>query len=60
MEHNRAARKRGKPTHDRGSRRYARAVHARRRLNAPQAATRTKVDRRGPNPRYAYLTQMHD
>ena len=55
------ARRRGELTGDRGSRRFARAIAARRRLNTPQAdSAATIADRHGPDPRYAYLTQSHD
>jgi len=37
IEHNRTARRRGGLTRDRGSRRLSAAIHARRRLNTPQA-----------------------
>jgi hypothetical protein len=60
-EPNRAARRRGELTGDRGSRRLAPAIDAQRRLNARRAeATQTDTDPFSPNDRrYAYLTR-HD
>jgi hypothetical protein len=55
-----AAHTRDASVRDRGSRRFDRAVHARRRLNVGQVSAGTKADRNGPNPRYKYLTQTHD
>ena len=66
-EHNRAARRRGVLTRDRGSRQLSAAsdaapIDARRRLNARGTdGTPTKADPFGPSdPRYAYLTRAHD
>jgi hypothetical protein len=58
-EHNRAARRRGELTHDRGSLRLSPAIDAQRRLNSRRAAgSRTKADPVGPSdPRHAYLKQ---
>jgi hypothetical protein len=59
---NAAARRRGELNRDRGSRRLAPAIEARRRLNTLKAnSTTTQPDRFGPSdPRHAYLTQAHD
>lgn len=60
-EDNQPARRRGENARDHGSRAFDRAIHARRRLNAPQAnRNATKPNRHGRDPRYAYLTQPHD
>jgi hypothetical protein len=61
-EHSRAARRRGELTRDRGSRRLSRAIDAQRRLNSRRPdRTRIKADPFGPtDPRYAYLTRVHD
>jgi hypothetical protein len=61
-EHNRAARRRGELTRDRGSRRLARAIDAQRRLNARRAdGTPTNPEAFGPNDRrYAYLKRSYD
>jgi hypothetical protein len=61
-EHNRAARRRGELTRDRGSRRLSSAIDAQRRVNTRRAdGTRTKADPVGPNNRrYAYLTRSYD
>jgi hypothetical protein len=61
-EHNRAARRRGELTGDRGSRRLSPAIDARRRLNTRRAdGTRTKADLHGPSDRrYAYLARSYD
>jgi hypothetical protein len=58
-EQNRAARRRGELTRDRGSRRLSPEIDAQRRLNARRAVgTGTHADPFGPSdPRYAYLTQ---
>jgi hypothetical protein len=60
-EPNRAARRRGELTGDRGSRRLSPAIDAHRRLNARQAdATPANTDQFSANDRrYAYLTR-HD
>jgi hypothetical protein len=60
MTQNENNRERAQWVRDRGSRRFDRAIHARRRLNAPPVNAEAKADRNGPNPRYAYLTQSHD
>jgi hypothetical protein len=61
-EHNRAARRRGELTRDRGSRRLSPAIDAQRRLNARRAdGTRTNADPVGPSDRrYAYLARSYD
>ena len=61
-EHNRAARRRGEPTRDRGSRRVSSAIDARRRLDARRAdGRRTTADPVVPSdPRYAYPTRSYD
>jgi hypothetical protein len=61
-EHNRAARRRGELTRDRGSRRLSSAIDAQRRLNTRRAdGTRTNADPAGPNDRrYAYPTRSYD
>lgn len=61
-DHNRAARRRGELTRDRGSRRLSSAIDAQRRLNTRRAdGPRTKADAVGPNDRrYAYLTRSYD
>lgn len=60
-EDNQAARRRGEWARERGSRAFDRAVHARRRFDAPQAdRSNTKAARHGPSATYAYLTQSHD
>jgi hypothetical protein len=56
-----AARRRGELTRERGSRRFARAIDARRRLNTLQANNAaTNVAQQGPDLRYQYLTRSHD
>jgi hypothetical protein len=59
---NRAARRRGESTRDRGSRRLSPAIDAQRRLNArPAPGTPTNVDSFVSNDRrYAYLTRSYD
>jgi hypothetical protein len=61
-EHNRAARRRGELTRDRGSRRFSPAMDAQRRLDARRAdGTPTNADSFVPNDRrYAYLTRSYD
>lgn len=61
-EHNRAARRRGELTRDRGSRQLSRAIEAQRRLNGRRPdRTGIKADPFGPtDPRYAYLTRVRD
>jgi hypothetical protein len=61
-ENNRPARRRGELTRDRGSRRIWAAIDAQRRLNrARPDGPRVKADPFGPsNPRYTYLTRVHD
>jgi hypothetical protein len=60
-EHNRAARRRGELTRDRGSRRLSPAIDDQRRLNARRAdGTPTSAEAFGPNDRrYAYLTRSY-
>jgi hypothetical protein len=61
-EHNRAVRRRGELTRDRGSRRLASAIDAQRRLNTRRAdGPPTKADPVVPNDRRAgYLTWSYD
>ena len=61
-EHNRAARRRGELTRDRGSRRLSPAIDAQRRLNTRRVdGTRTNADPHGPSDRrYAYLGRSYD
>lgn len=61
-EHNRAARRRGELTRDRGSRRLSPAIDAQRRLNALRAdGIPTNPEAFDPNDRrYAYLTRSYD
>jgi hypothetical protein len=61
-EHNRAARRRGELTRDRGSRRLSPAIDAQRRLNLGRAdVTPTSAGPFGPNDRrHAYLTRLYD
>jgi hypothetical protein len=60
-EHNRAARRRGELTRDRGSRRLSSAIDAQRRLNTRRAdGPPTRADPVGPNDRRSgYLTRSY-
>jgi hypothetical protein len=59
-EHNRAARRRGELTRDRGSRRLSPAIDAQRRLNARQADGTPTTAEAFDDRRYAYLTRSYD
>lgn len=61
-EHNRAARRRGELTRDRGSRRLSPAIDAQRRLNARRAdGIPTNPEAFDANDRrYAYLTRSYE
>ena len=61
-EHNRAARRRGESTRDRGSPRLSPAIDAQRRLNVRRAdGTPTNAEAFAPNDRrYAYPTRSYD
>jgi hypothetical protein len=61
-EHDRAARRRGELTCDRGSVRFSSSIDARRRLNTRRPdGPRTKADPPDPREsRYAYLVRWHD
>jgi hypothetical protein len=61
-EHDRAARRRGELTCDRGSLRLSSSIDARRRLNTRRPdGPRPKADPHDPSDgRYAYLMRSHD
>jgi hypothetical protein len=61
-EHDRAARRRGELTCDRGSLRLSSSIDARQRLNTRRPdGPRTKADSHDPRDgRYAYLMRSHE